>query len=625
MPRVAYGLMRLSSADGPGEERAIGLIHAALDAGVRWLDTADVYAPSSAEIGHNERLLRSALESWSGDRSKLIVATKGGLKRSAKKWSPDGRAKHLRRACEASLRALGVDAIDLYQLHVVDPKVPFTTSLRALAALQREGLIRSVGLCNVRAEELERARDLVPVASVQVALSPLVLTPLKNGVAELCAREGIPLLAHSPLGGHRDSRKLERNDRLLGLAQNLEITVFELALAWLVSLHPTIVPTFGASRKESLESSLGAAKLSLDADAIRALDHLFPASRALRTKREERAPRPASTEREVVLFVGYPGAGKTTKSESWTARGYRRLNRDERGGRLSDLLPELHAHLEAGTPRILMDNTYPERASRFDVIETAWRHAVPVRCVWLRTSLEDAQVNAVERMITRHGRLLSPDEIRVESRKDPNTFGPDAQFRYRRVFEEPRLEEGFSAIDLETPRFARAKGNARAVFFEYDGVLRKTRSGEPYPLAPDDIEVLAGRGETLRRFAAMGFSLLGVSYQPWVGSGRSTEALVRECFSRTHELLGLEGADVNIDFEFCPHEPGPAVCWCRKPLPGLGVVFVDRYGLDPARCLVVVASPSDSGFARRLGCREVDVDRFFNDTDSIVAEGWSGA
>src|SRR5205814_1027927 len=137
-PMIGLGCMRLSTARDRDDTRAIDVIHAALDAGATLLDTADSYARDATEIGHNERLIAGALRAWSGDRSTVQVATKGGLRRPGGAWEPDGRAKHLRAACDASRGALEVDVIDLYQLHVVDPRTPIETSVRALAALRDE-------------------------------------------------------------------------------------------------------------------------------------------------------------------------------------------------------------------------------------------------------------------------------------------------------------------------------------------------------------------------------------------------------------------------------------------------------------------------------------------------------
>jgi aryl-alcohol dehydrogenase-like predicted oxidoreductase len=131
--------MRLSTAADRDDARSIAVIHAALDSGVTYLDTSDAYCRDDRDTGHNERLIAQALAGWRGDRSTIRVGTKGGLRRPGGAWMADGRAKHLRAACEASLRALGVETIDLYQLHAVDPKTPLETSVRALAAINRIG------------------------------------------------------------------------------------------------------------------------------------------------------------------------------------------------------------------------------------------------------------------------------------------------------------------------------------------------------------------------------------------------------------------------------------------------------------------------------------------------------
>src|SRR5262245_42632549 len=141
---IGLGCMRLSTVEPRDPARAIEVIHTALNAGVTLLDTADAYCLDDADTGHNERLVAQALKAWSGDSSTVTVATKGGLVRPGGRWLPDGRAKHLQSACEASLRALDVSAIDLYQLHAVDPRVAIETSVRALATLQQAGMIRRI-------------------------------------------------------------------------------------------------------------------------------------------------------------------------------------------------------------------------------------------------------------------------------------------------------------------------------------------------------------------------------------------------------------------------------------------------------------------------------------------------
>ena len=140
-PLVGLGAMRLSTERDRSEPAAVAVLHAALDAGITFFDTANAYCWDSTETGHNERLLARALATWTGDRSRIVVATKGGLTRPEGHWIEDGRARSLVSACQASRRALGVERIQLYQLHAPDPRTPLSTSVRALAALQRDGWI----------------------------------------------------------------------------------------------------------------------------------------------------------------------------------------------------------------------------------------------------------------------------------------------------------------------------------------------------------------------------------------------------------------------------------------------------------------------------------------------------
>jgi aryl-alcohol dehydrogenase-like predicted oxidoreductase len=162
---VGLGAMLLSLAGRPDEAGALRTIHAALDAGITLIDTADAYCLDGSEVGHNERLVAKALAAWPGDRDRVLVATKGGHTRPGREWGLDGRPEYLRRACEASLRALGVEAIGLYQFHRPDPKVPFAESVGALAELRAAGKVRMVGLSNVSVEQIQQARRIVEVAA----------------------------------------------------------------------------------------------------------------------------------------------------------------------------------------------------------------------------------------------------------------------------------------------------------------------------------------------------------------------------------------------------------------------------------------------------------------------------
>ena len=150
----------------------------------------------------------------------------------------------------------------------------------------------------------------------------------------------------------------------------------------------------------------------------------------------------------------------------------------------------------------------------------------------------------------------------------------------------------------------------RAVLLWCDGVLRRSRSGGRTPCSADDVEVLAGRREMLQRYASDGWRLLGLSWQPEIADETMSVADVQAGFARMQELLG-----VAIEVEYCPHAGGPPICWCRKPLPGLGVVFIRRHRLDPSQCIYVGAGAQDPGFARRLGFQYRGADEFFGGPD----------
>jgi aryl-alcohol dehydrogenase-like predicted oxidoreductase/histidinol phosphatase-like enzyme len=646
-PLIAIGGMRLSTARDRDEARAIAVLHAAFDAGINFIDTADAYCWDASEAGHNERLIARALACWPGDRSRVRLATKGGLTRPEGRWIADGRARHLVAACEASRRALDVDRIHLYQLHAPDPRTTLATSVRALAALKRDGLIESIGLCNVTVGQIEEARRITGIAAVQAELSIWNDGSILGGVAEYCIANGIRFLAYRPLGGPKRLGRT-RSERVLGtLAARHGATPFEIALAWLRDLSDLIVPIPGPTRVETVHSVARAHAIVLTDEDRAVLDERFPSGRALRLGGEsserrafqahqageasraavresvqqpqseharggqrpgwgrsarENAGAPRATG-EVVLIMGLPGAGKSTVAASFVAEGYERLNRDDRGGSVRGLLPAV----ASGSSRMVLDNTYVSRKSRAAVIQAASQRGLPVRCIWLSTGVEDAQVNAAGRIVSRYGRLLGPDEMREASKQDTAAFGPAVQFRYQRELEPPDPAEGFSRIEVMT--FERRRDPSctnRALILWCDGVLRRSRSGQRTPFSAEDVEVFAERGEVLRRHEAAGWRILGLSWQPEIADGTMASVQADEALARMQELLG-----VSIEVAYCPHGAGPPACWCRKPLPGLGVVFIERHKLDASQCVYVGAGPQDPGFARRLGFQYRDAADFF--------------
>lgn len=605
---IGMGCMRLSTDTDRDETRTLGVLHAALDAGVTLLDTADAYCHGEFDVGHNERLIAKALATWTGDRSRILVATKGGLTRPQGRWLADGRARHLLAACDASLRALQVERIALYQLHAPDPRTPLSTSVRALASLKRDGLIEHIGLCNVTVGQIEEARRIADIACVQVELNPWHDDNVLSGVALHCIDNGIRLMAHRPLGGPERARRAPADAVLADLAVRHEATPAEIALAWLLDLSDAIVPIAGATRAETAKSLARAGGLRLtNADRI-VLDEHFPSGQILRRKSASLNARARQwREGEIVLIMGLPGAGKTTAAQTFVAQGYARLNRDDGGGSLRGLVPAFIRLVESGASRIVLDNTYVSRKSRAPVVRAAVQAGLAVRCVWVSTSVEDAQVNAVMRMSSKYGRLLDPEEMRRAAKDDVSAFGPGVQFRYQRELEPPHESEGFSRVDvIPFERWRDPSWTQRAVLFWCDGVLVRSRSGLRAPASSEDVEVFAQRADILQRYAQQGWMLLGISWRPDIADGTNTVQEVGGVYARMQELLG-----VAIDVQYCPHAAGPPVCWCRKPLPGLGVVFINRHLLAPSQCVYVGHGSQDPGFARRLGFAYSDADDFF--------------
>jgi aryl-alcohol dehydrogenase-like predicted oxidoreductase/predicted kinase len=577
---AAIGCMRLSTEPDRDDARSLAVLHAAFDAGVTLLDTADAYCWNDSETGHNERLIAHALKRWSGDRTRITVATKGGMTRPDGRWEPDGRAKHLAAACERSCSALAVNAIDLYQLHVVDPRTPLATSVRALAALQRDGLIRSIGLCNVTVGQIEEARSIADIAAIQNELSVWHDGGILSGVAEYCVRHQITFLAYRPLGGRKSQPRTQSDAVLNAVASRHEATPFEVALAWLEDLADLIVPIPGVTRIATAQSAARAHRLRLTEIDRRMLDAQFAHGRTLRSRAAQRPSPALRADAELVLVMGLPGAGKSTLTQQFVAGGYQRLNRDETGGTLRGLLPELRRLLSAERPRVVLDNTYITRKSRAGVIQAAVDLGVPIRCVWLTTSVDEAQVNAATRLVARYGKLPDDAELAVLRKTDVAAFPPTVLFRYQRELEPPDLSEGFSGIDV-TP-FERRQDPAnvnRAVI-----------------VWCDDATELASHASALRAYQDEGWKLCLLSWQPSIADGKRTHADVRAMFTAAIEREGLA-----MDVDFCPHGAGPPRCWCRKPLPGLGVQLIYRHRLNPERCLYVGGGSQDAGFARKLG------------------------
>lgn len=275
---IGLGAMPLSmNNDGeyPALEDAIATVHAALDAGVTLIDTADIYAPAWNEMGHNERIVAEALRTWSGDASSIFVATKGGITRiEGEKWGRDGSAAYLRSALERSLEILGVDSIDLYQYHRPDRWLVYGEIMATLAGFKEEGLVRAVGISNASVEEIEIAQHVLGdggLASVQNEFSPK--HPGSIDELRYCGDHGIAFLPWSPLGGTGGGGRNvgDRFSAFREIGEARGVSPQQVVLAWELALDPHVIPIPGARRAASIVDSAKATDLDLSGDEVAAL------------------------------------------------------------------------------------------------------------------------------------------------------------------------------------------------------------------------------------------------------------------------------------------------------------------------------------------------------------------
>jgi aryl-alcohol dehydrogenase-like predicted oxidoreductase len=270
---IGLGGMPMSIEGRPDRERSVATIHAALDAGVTLIDTADAYHRDATDPGHNETLVAEALATYGGDVSHVLVATKGGHTRPGDgRWEVDGSPEHLRRACDDSLKRLGVDAIGLYQHHRPDPSVPYAETIGALGDLLHEGKIRMAGISNADPDQIIAAQQALGgrLASVQNQYSPAFRS--SEPELRLCAEMGVAFLPWSPLGGIADAGELgSRHAAFAEVASAHGVSSQQVTLAWMLARSPVVVPIPGSSRPETVRDSAAAVDLELDADELASL------------------------------------------------------------------------------------------------------------------------------------------------------------------------------------------------------------------------------------------------------------------------------------------------------------------------------------------------------------------
>ncbi len=267
---IGLGGMPMSIEGRPDRERSIATIHAALDAGITFIDTADAYHLHADDVGHNEELIAEALASYGSATDDVLVATKGGhLRPGDGSWTLDGRPEYIKQACEASLKRLGIEAIGLYQFHRPDPKVPYEESVGAIRDLLDEGKILMAGISNATPERIRSSQEILGgrLVSVQNQFSPAYQSSRPE--LDLCDEMGIAFLPWSPLGGISKAGGL--GDRFAPFQQVADahgVSPQQVCLAWMLALSPVVVPIPGSSRPETIRDSAQAVDLQLTPEEL---------------------------------------------------------------------------------------------------------------------------------------------------------------------------------------------------------------------------------------------------------------------------------------------------------------------------------------------------------------------
>ncbi len=271
---IGLGEMPMSIEGRPDEARSVATIHAALDAGVTFIDTADAYHLFADDVGHGETLVAKALRSWGADTTGILVATKGGhLRPGDGSWTVDGRPEYLASACEASLRRLGVEAIGLYQFHRPDPRVPYADSVGAIRDLLDAGKIVRAGVSNANPAQIRQAQEILGgrLASVQNQFSPRFRS--SEPELALCDELGIAFLPWSPLGGISSASRLGTRHRVFAdVGAEVGASPQQVTLAWMLAKSPVVVPIPGSSRPDTIRSSVEAVDLQLTPEQLSRLD-----------------------------------------------------------------------------------------------------------------------------------------------------------------------------------------------------------------------------------------------------------------------------------------------------------------------------------------------------------------
>lgn len=313
---------------------------------------------------------------------------------------------------------------------------------------------------------------------------------------------------------------------------------------------------------------------------------------------------------EVIMMVGLPGSGKSTYIYQYVNQGYVHLSRDKEGGKVISLVPLLENYITSGKS-VILDCTFLKSSDREVFIDKCNEFSVPIRCCFMSTKAEDCQINILNRMWDRYGKIFFDKEDLKEVKDDPNMFPIQVIFKMKKELEIPEISEGFSKV--EKVKFVRKNKESyknKALFLDYDGTLRETTedANEMYPVKPSEVAVRPTVANVLKRYKDDGYVLLGVSNQSGIGKGVLTKEDVESCFDETNRQIGID-----IEYSYCPHKVPPVSCYCRKPQSGMVVNYINKHEIDVSKSIFVGDMTSDKTCATRLGIPFVHADDFFKE------------
>jgi HAD superfamily hydrolase (TIGR01662 family) len=306
--------------------------------------------------------------------------------------------------------------------------------------------------------------------------------------------------------------------------------------------------------------------------------------------------------KEIILITGYSSAGKSTLLNKFVKKGYQPINL--KNPSLDLIINKLNKNYS----KIALFGEYITINDRKPIIKLAKKFNFLINCVWLNTSFKDALFNTCLKMIQKKGKVLSPEDFE----NDLEFFSPVKLFEQKKIIEEnknqfPSLKEGFNKIKkINFKRNWSKEYKNKALILDFDDTLRFSKGKNKWPECPEDVAILPNRKKILKNYLNQKYKLLGVSNQSAIHKGLPESRCI-SCFEETIRQL-----EIKIEYLYCPHKSSPISCYCRKPLPALGVYWIEKYKLNPKNCIMVGDNETDKEFAKNCGFKYIHPDLFFS-------------